>query len=211
MAKDFAAAVTLFLAWFDTLMLKDNLKAIGHRLVHGGAHFFKPVLLTKNMINELAKLIPLDPIHLPNALNLIHTFGDRFQALTQIACFDTAFHHNLPQVAKVLPIARKYFEKGVRRYGFHGLACEFVMQTLRATASAKACKQVVIAHLGNGASISAVNNGRSIDTTMGFTPAGGIPMSTRSGNIDPGIFAYLASTENITINDFHRMMNYESG
>jgi acetate kinase len=132
--------------------------------------------------------------------------------LPQFACFDTAFHHDLPRVAQLLPIPRRYEAKGVRRYGFHGLSCEFLMEELARVVGSKAAKgRVILAHLGNGASVTAVRGGKSIDTSMSFTPTAGLPMSTRSGDLDPGLGWYLSRAENVTAKQFHHMINHESG
>jgi acetate kinase len=143
---------------------------------------------------------------------LTEAFHRRFPELPQIACFDTSFHHNLPRVASLLPIPRRYDAKGVRRYGFHGLSCEYLMEELARIAGKQASDgRVILAHLGNGASMTAVHRGESLDTSMSFTPAAGLPMSTRSGDLDPGLGWYLTQTEQMTANQFHRMVNHESG
>ncbi|HEY2342954.1 MAG TPA: acetate kinase, partial [Chthoniobacteraceae bacterium] len=157
-------------------------------------------------------LSPFDPEHLPEEVLLTEAFQKRFPKLPQIACFDTAFHHEMPQVAQMLPIPRRYAKKGVRRYGFHGLSCQYLMEELGRVAGARAARgRVVLAHLGNGASITAVREGSSVDTTMSFTPTAGLPMSTRSGDLDPGLGWYLARTEKVTARQFHHMVNHESG
>ena len=164
------------------------------------------------MIEELHQLSPFDPEHLPEEILLTEAFHRRFPDLPQIACFDTAFHHDLPRVAQLLPIPRRYDARGVRRYGFHGLSCAYLMEELSRVAGAKAARgRVILAHLGNGASITAVHGGRSIDTSMSFTPTAGLPMSTRSGDLDPGLGWYLSRTENVTAKQFHHIVNHESG
>jgi acetate kinase len=164
------------------------------------------------MIEELRQLSPFDPEHLPEEILLTVAFHRRFPDLPQIACFDTAFHHDLPRVARMLPIPRRYEAKGVRRYGFHGLSCAYLMEELGRVAGAKAARgRVILAHLGNGASITAVRKGKSIDTSMSFTPAAGLPMSTRSGDLDPGLGWYLSRAEAVTAKQFHHMVNHESG
>ena len=166
----------------------------------------------RKWFDELHQLSPFDPEHLPEEILLTEAFHRRFPDLPQIACFDTAFHHDLPRVAQLLPIPRRYDAKGVRRYGFHGLSCACLMEELARVAGAKAARgRVILAHLGNGASITAVRGGKSMDTSMSFTPTAGLPMSTRSGDLDPGLGWYLSRTENVTARQFHHMINHESG
>jgi acetate kinase len=164
------------------------------------------------MMDELRQLSPFDPEHLPEEILLTEAFHRRFPDLPQIACFDTAFHHDMPRVARLLPIPRRYFARGVQRYGFHGLSCAYLMEELARVAGAKAAQgRVILAHLGNGASVTAVRGGKSIDTSMSFTPTAGLPMSTRSGDLDPGLGWYLARAEQVTARQFHHMVNHESG
>jgi acetate kinase len=181
-------------------------------VVHGGPKYWQPQRVTPKMIRALRDLSPFDPEHLPEETLLTEAFQKRFPRLPQIACFDTAFHHEMPQVAQMLPIPRRYAKKGVRRYGFHGLSCEYLMTELARVAGARAGRgRVALAHLGNGASITAVRNGACVDTTMSFTPTAGLPMSARSGDLDPGLGWYLARTERMTARQFHDMVNRESG
>ena len=188
------------------------LAAVGHRVVHGGPNYWEPQRITGEMIGELRQLSPFDPEHLPEEILLTEAFHRRFPDVPQIACFDTAFHHHLPRVARLLPIPRRYDARGVRRYGFHGLSCEYLMGELARTAGPRAANgRVILAHLGNGASMTAVREGRSLDTSMSFTPTAGLPMSTRCGDLDPGLSWYLARAEQVTAKQFHRMINYESG
>ncbi|HAN56892.1 MAG TPA: acetate/propionate family kinase [Betaproteobacteria bacterium] len=211
-AKDHMAAVATLVDCIEKRGKSDNLIAIGHRIVHGGPNYHEPQRLTPDLIKELRRLVPLDPEHLPEELLLIQAFHRRFPHLPQIACFDTAFHHNLPRVAKLLPIPRRYEAHGVRRYGFHGLSYEYLMGELHRTEGASAAQgRVVLAHLGNGASLAAVRDGKPIDTSMAFTPASGIPMSTRSGDLDPGLVGYLARTEKMSAKQFDEMVNFKSG
>jgi acetate kinase len=164
------------------------------------------------MVKELHQLRPFDPEHLPEEILLTEAFFHRFPNLVQVACFDTAFHHDLPRVAQQFPIPRRYEALGVRRYGFHGLSYAFLMEELARIAGPEAARgRVVLAHLGNGASLAAVHEGKPVDTSMGLTPTGGIPMSTRSGDLDPGLVWYLERTEKITAKKFNEMVNFESG
>jgi acetate kinase len=164
------------------------------------------------MVEELRRLSPFDPEHLPEEILMTDAFHARFPELPQVACFDTAFHHDLPRVARLLPIPRRYAALGVRRYGFHGLSYAYLMGELADAAGEEAARgRVVLAHLGNGASLAAVRDGRPVDTSMGFTPASGVPMGTRSGDLDPGLAWYLARTEGMSAQQFNEMVNAQSG
>jgi acetate kinase len=181
-------------------------------VVHGGPKYSAPQLITAEMVKELRRLSAFDPEHLPEEILLTHEFHRRFPDLPQVACFDTAFHHDLPRVARILPIPRRYEARGVRRYGFHGLSYAFLMEELGRLAGPEAAKgRVILAHLGNGASLAAVRGGKSQDTSMSFTPTAGIPMSTRSGDLDPGLIWYLARTEGLDDKRFNEMVNFQSG
>jgi acetate kinase len=186
--------------------------AVGHRVVHGGPKFSQPKRITPEMLEELRRLSPFDPEHLPEEILLTEEFHRRFPALPQVACFDTAFHHNMPRVAQILPIPRQYEAQGVRRYGFHGLSYAYLMGELDRLAGTEAAQgRVILAHLGNGASLAAVHHGKSVDTSMSFTPAAGVPMSTRTGDIDPGLVWYLAQTGHMDAKGFNEMANFKSG
>ncbi|MBX3327067.1 MAG: acetate/propionate family kinase, partial [Nitrospira sp.] len=179
---------------------------------HGGAMFSRSDRVTRDMLAELRRLSPYDPEHLPSEIDLIDALAQRHPSLPQIACFDTAFHRGMPQVARLLPIPRRYGKAGLQRYGFHGLSYAFLMKELaRVGNPGEASGRLVLAHLGNGASMAAVKEGLPVDTTMGFTPASGLPMSRRSGDLDPGLISYLAQTEGMTVERFHKMVNAESG
>jgi len=211
-APDHTVAVGVLMDWIEERSGRDALTAVGHRLVHGGPKYNKPQRITAEMIEELHQLSPFDPEHLPEEILLIEAFYRRFPGLPQVACFDTAFHHDLPRVAKLLPIPRRYEAQGVRRYGFHGLSYAFLMGELsRLTGTEAAQGRIILAHLGNGASLAAVRDGKSLDTSMSFTPASGVPMSTRSGDLDPGLFWYLARTEGLDAKQFNELVNFQSG
>jgi len=168
--------------------------------------------VTPELLAFLRELSPFDPEHLPAEIELMTEVARRLPAVPQLACFDTAFHWRLPRVAQLLPIPRRLAEKGIRRYGFHGLSYAYLMEELARVAGAEAARgRVVLAHLGNGASMAATRDGLPIDTTMAFTPTAGLPMSTRTGDLDPGLAAYLAHTEGMTIDQFQHMVNHESG
>jgi len=184
--------------------------AIGHRIVHGGPRYVESSKVTPDLLGELRRISPFDPEHMPGEIALIEAFARRFPTIPQIACFDTAFHRELPRVGRILPIPRKYEASGVRRYGFHGLSYSCLVEKLRRQAGGLP-RRLVLAHLGNGSSLAAVRDGRSVDTTMGFTPTAGLPMSRRSGDIDPGLVDFLARTEGMTPEQFNEMVNTKSG
>jgi acetate kinase len=211
-APNHTAAVGLLMDWIEERIRRGELTAVGHRVVHGGPKYSEPQRITSEMVEELHQLQPFDPEHLPEEILLTEAFHRRFPDLMQVACFDTAFHRNLPRVAQLLPIPRRYEAHGVRRYGFHGLSYAFLMEELERVAGPQAARgRVILAHLGNGASLAAVYEGKSVDTSMGLTPTGGVPMSTRSGDLDPGLVWYLARTEKITAKKFNEMVNFQSG
>lgn len=190
----------------------ESIDAAGHRIVHGGPQYTAPARITPEVIETLRALAPFDPEHLPSEIALIEALGRRAPAAAQVACFDTAFHADLPRVARLLPIPRRYEALGVRRYGFHGLAFASVMERLRLDGRpGEADGRVILAHLGNGVSLAAVQGGRPIDTTMAFTPAAGVPMGRRSGDLDPGLVAWLSVAEGMSIEAFNRMVHEESG
>jgi acetate kinase len=211
-APDPTAAVGILMDWIEARGGPDALTAVGHRVVHGGPNYSEPQRITAEMLAELHRLSPLDPAHLPGEILLAEAFHRRIPDLPQVACFDTAFHHDLPRVAQQLPIPRRYEAQGVRRYGFHGLSYAFLMGELARVAGTQAARgRVILAHLGNGASLAAVRDGKSVDTSMGFTPTAGVPMSTRSGDLDPGLAWYLARTEKMNAQQFNEMVNSQSG
>lgn len=210
--RDHASCIEpLMIAVNDTLRDRP-LRAIGHRVVHGGRQYREPQIVAPPVMEELQRLSPYDPEHLPAEIALIKEFAQRYPHLSQVACFDTAFHRDMPLVARLLPIPRRYEKLGIQRYGFHGLSYAFLMRELaRLGAPGEAEGRIILAHLGNGASMAAVKNGQALDTTMGFTPASGFPMSRRSGDLDPGLVSYFARTEGMTADQFHKMVNTESG
>ena len=211
-APGYEAAAGSLIDWVEQQRIGDPLAAIGHRVVHGGPQYSEPRQLTAADVDTLRRLDLFDPQHLPQEILLIEAFQRRFPKLPQVACFDTAFFHGLPRVAQLLPIPRRYEGQGVRRYGFHGLSYAYLMEELARQAGAKvAAGRVILAHLGNGASLAAVRDGRSIDTSMGFTPAAGVPMGTRSGDLDPGLISYFARSENMNPQQFDDMINFQSG
>lgn len=209
--NDHESATSLLMDWLDARKTFASVKAVGHRVVHGMTHS-EPEQVTPELIDELHRITPYDPEHLPREIELIEAFRQRHPNLPQVACFDTAFHRVMPRVAKLLPIPRRFDSKGVQRYGFHGLSYAYLMEELaRLGDPAATTGRVILAHLGNGASLTAVRDGESIDTSMGFTPTAGLVMSTRSGDLDPGLAPYLARTEQMTTTQFYTMVNHKSG
>jgi acetate kinase len=211
-APDHTVAVSALMDWIEERGGRDALTAVGHRVVHGGPKYSKPERITAEMVEELYRLSAFDPEHLPEEILLTAAFHRRFPELPQVACFDTAFHHDLPRVARLLPIPRRYEAQGVRRYGFHGLSYAFLMGDLARLVGTEAARgRIILAHLGNGASLAAVHEGKPVDTSMSFTPTAGVPMSTRSGDLDPGLVWYLARTEKMNAKQFNEMVNFQSG
>lgn len=210
---DYSAAANFLLDWLEQQIGFSQLKlsAVGHRVVHGMKHT-EPEIITQSLLNDLRRFISFDPDHLPGEIDLIEQFRARYPQLPQVACFDTAFHQTLPRVARLLPIPRRFDALGIQRYGFHGLSYAYLMQALEQVASQHATQgRVILAHLGNGASLAAVRNGQSIDTSMGFTPTGGIPMGTRSGDLDPGVVEFMMQHEHLTAEQLKTLINHESG
>ncbi len=211
-APNHVACVPLLVELLEKKTGVSALSAIGHRVVHGGPRYRDPLPVDRAMLEELRRISSFAPNHLPDTIALMEVFAAKFPQVPQIACFDTAFHSTLPRVAKLLPIPRRYEAKGVQRYGFHGLSCSFLVQELEKIAGPKVSSgRVILAHLGNGASMTAVRDGKSMDTSMGFTPAAGLVMSTRSGDLDPGLVAFLGRAEQMTETQFDRMIHDESG
>lgn len=201
--------------WLVNWLAKETefvqIKAIGHRIVQGMNHG-SPEFITAKLIMELKEISAYDPEHLPAEIKLVEAFKKHFPQLDQVACFDTSFHSSMPNIAKLLPIPRKYQVKGIKRYGFHGLSYSYLMEEFEQIAGAKASKgKIIMAHLGSGASLAAVKDRKSMDTSMGFTPASGLTMSTRTGDIDPGVAWYLIKSEKLSPKKFNRLINHESG
>jgi acetate kinase len=210
-AHDFTSAVNSLMDWLEKQPIFNRIGAVGHRVVHGMAHT-EPERITPELIAELRRISTYDPDHLPAEIELIDIIQKRHPKLPQIACFDTAFHRTMPRVAQLLPIARRFEAKGIRRYGFHGLSYAYLLEELaRLAGDEVAHGRVILAHLGSGASLAAVQNGKSMDTSMGFTPTGGVPMSTRTGDLDPGVAWYLMQSEPLTPTQFNHLINHESG
>jgi acetate kinase len=197
--------------WLEKQGYLGDMAAAGHRIVHGGTRFTEPERVTPDFLAELETLVPLDPDHLPEAIAGIRFISQKLPELPQIACFDTAFHTGLPTVARMYAIPRSLYEEGIRRYGFHGLSYEYVLQQLRAMDGGLAEGRVIIAHLGNGASMVALRGGKSVDTSMGFTPLEGLVMGTRSGDVDPGALIYLLQQGKMSPGELGEHLNKRSG
>jgi len=196
-------------ALFDSLE-KSGLPrpdAIGHRLVHGGQKLIEPVRVNEQVIDLLQEVAPFAPLHVPREIQTIKAVNARFPGIAQVVCFDTAFHRSIPEIAQRFPLPNHLWDEGIRRYGFHGLSYEYIMSVLDTDASGR----VIIAHLGNGASMVAVKNGRPLDTTMGFSPTGGFMMGTRSGDLDPGVLIYLMIEKGYDAQKVEHMVNHEAG
>ena len=209
--SDTRSASNFLLDWLEEQVVFSLISGIGHRVVFGMKHT-EPECITQELLNELHRISPYDTDHLPAEIELIEALQQRYPNLPQVACFDTAFHSTMPRVAKILPIPRRFDAVGIQRYGFHGLSYAYLMEELARVAGTKAAQgRVILAHLGNGASLAAVREGKSIDTSMGFTPTSGLPMSTRPGDLDPGVAWYLMQAENLTPKQFNNLINHECG
>jgi acetate kinase len=208
---DHTAALTLLFDWFKGQSSGGSVSAVGHRVVHGGPNFQAPSRVSPELLAEVRKLIPFDPLHLPSEIAAIEAVERLYPGTPQVACFDTSFHAAIPDVARLYALPRRFAEQGVHRYGFHGLSYEYILEELTALNPATAKGKLVIAHLGSGASMSAVRDGRGVDTSMGLSPLGGLVMATRCGDLDPGVPLYLLIAQKMPVNDLVRVLNAESG
>jgi acetate kinase len=209
---DHEAALKVMFGWLEKHGAGESLHAVGHRVVQGGQKYSAPHRITPELVAELKDLLPLAPDHLPHEIKAIQATSRAYPDLVQVACFDTAFHQTMPSMAKIAALPRYYQHEGLIRYGFHGLSYEYIMQELRREAGEKAANgRVIIAHLGNGASMAAVWRGKSMDTTMGFTPVSGLVMSTRSGDLDPGMLIYLIQEKGMRPSTLNDMINQHAG
>jgi acetate kinase len=205
------APLEKLIVWLRDQKLDLNIDAVGHRVVHGGSKYREPHLITTQLVTALKELIPIDPDHLPQALDAIRVAHRAFPATPQVACFDTAFHRQMPRVAQLYALPRELTDAGLVRLGFHGLSYEYIVKELRIIDPVAVEGRVIIAHLGNGASMAAVRAGTGVDTTMGFTPTGGLMMSTRSGDLDPGVLVYLVQSRGMHHDALSRLVNQEAG
>ena len=209
---DHETALKTFFGWMNGHEEGKDLHAVGHRLVHGGTDHVKPQRVSPALIEDLKQLVPLAPDHLPDEIKALEAVHQLFPDLPQVACFDTAFHRCMPQVAERYALPGSLYQEGLRRFGFHGLSCEYILQELAQEAGAPAASgKLIVAHLGNGASMTAIEAGRSLDTTMGLTPTGGLVMSTRSGDMDPGVIIYLLQEKGMTPEAINQLVNRQAG
>jgi len=210
--SDHVAALKEITAWLDKASTDGPIDAVGHRLVHGGSAYTEPRLITLEVLSALDELIPFAPDHLPHEIEAVREIARLYPGIRQVACFDTAFHRTMPGVARLYALPEEVRQHGVERYGFHGLSYEYILNELRKESGQETADgRVIIAHLGNGASMAAFSRGRSRDTTMGFTPAGGLVMSTRSGDLDPGVIVYLLKEKGMDAANLNKMVNKQSG
>jgi acetate kinase len=207
----FDAVIGKILDWATSHLGRDQLVAVGHRMVHGGPDHAAPERVTPDLLKALDALVPLAPLHLPHNIAPIRAISRARPNLAQVVTFDTAFHRTMPDVATRIAIPRRYEQEGVRRYGFHGLSYEYIAGQLVQVAPALAKGRVIVAHLGNGASLCALLNGKSVDTTMGFSALDGLVMGTRTGDIDPGVLLYLQERDGMTVQALEHMLYNESG
>jgi acetate kinase len=208
---DHQAGLQALFTWLHQQQLTTAVNAIGHRVVYGGSRYSAPHLIDADLIQALHEMIPIDPDHLPQAISAIEAAQKAFPDTLQVACFDTAFHRSMPRVAQIYGLPRRLADEGVLRYGFHGLSYEFILHALRAEDPAAADGRVIIAHLGNGASMAAVREGASVETTMGFSPTGGLVMGTRCGDLDPGVLLYLLQARGMDAATVSQVVNHRAG
>jgi acetate kinase len=209
--RDFSLTIAWLINWLEKQYDFTAFVAIGHRLVHG-MKLTEPSVITTELLNELKEIAPYDTEHLPNEIQLIEKFKERQPNILQFACFDTAFHQSMPRVAQILPIPRRFDQLGVHRYGFHGISYSYLMLQLGKLQPKEVDKNcIVLTHLGSGASLAAVLDGTCIDTSMGFTPCSGLPMSSRSGDLDPGVVSFIQKHDNLSPEEFNHLINHQSG
>ena len=210
-ARDPAACLAFLASWLQQAMQGAQLVGVGHRVVHGGSKYSAPMRINRAVLEELEALVPLAPLHQPFNLGPIRSLLDSRPGLAQVACFDTAFHRTQPILAELFALPRRYYDDGVRRYGFHGLSYEYIAQRLPSVAPEIALQRVVAAHLGNGVSLCAMQGARSVATTMGFTALDGLPMGTRCGDLDPGVVIYLARERGMSMDQIESLLYRQSG
>ena len=209
---DHESAIRTIFDWLSAHVGSESaLDGVGHRVVHGGMKFTDPVRIDEHVLGELEALIPLAPLHQPHNIAAMRAVTKVAPDLSQVACFDTAFHRDAPALAQEFALPRALTAKGIRRYGFHGISYEYIVSTLPKTAPECVGKRLVVAHLGNGASMCAIANGRSMATTMGFTAVDGLVMGTRTGSLDPGVVLYLLKEEGMSADDVEHLIYERSG
>ena len=210
-ANNHADAIIIIRSWLLEYIRGGTLLAVGHRVVHGGQHYFTPILIDEKVLNDLENLIPLAPLHQPHNLAAIRALQEIMPTLPQVACFDTALHRTQPDIAQLFALPRGITDAGVRRYGFHGLSYEYIVSVLPDLDASLVKARIIVAHLGNGASLCAIQNGRSVATTMGFSPLDGLVMGTRCGSLDPGVLLYLMKHYNMDAHALEQLLYYQSG
>lgn len=208
---DHTSAISIICSWLRDYLTDGSLLAVGHRVVHGGQHYSIPVLIDAKVLKDLDNLIPLAPLHQPHSLTAIRAFQEIMPGLPQVACFDSAFHRTQPDVSQRFALPRRYFDEGVRHYGFHGLSYEYIASVLPTLDPRLTEARIIVAHLGNGASLCAIHKGRSIATTMGFSPLDGLVMGTRCGSLDPGVMLYLMAHHGMDAHALEQLLYHESG
>lgn len=209
--RNLKSAVDEVITWLKDKKKDYPIAAIGHRLVQGGPEHRQPEIINPQLLKTLDEFVYLAPNHLPEEIRTIKIFHLAFPDVLQVACFDTAFHKNMPPQAKYYPLPEKYKDKGLIKYGFHGLSYQYILQELIAEDSAVIQQNIIVAHLGNGASMTAIKNGVSVDTTMGVSPIGGLVMGTRSGDLDPGVLLFMLKQEKLTTNQLDEILSKDSG
>ena len=210
-ANNHAGAILIIRSWLLEYIRGGTLLAVGHRVVHGGQQYFTPILIDEKVLIDLENLIPLAPLHQPHNLAAMRALQEIMPTLPQVACFDTAFHRTQPEVAQLFALPRCITDVGVRRYGFHGLSYEYIVSVLPDLHASLVKARIIVAHLGNGASLCAIQNGRSVATTMGFSPLDGLVMGTRCGSLDPGVLLYLMNHYNMDAHALEQLLYYQSG
>jgi len=208
---DFDAALDAVVGWTNRPAQPLIPDVVAHRVVHGGTRYWQTTPVTPELLAALDALAPVDPQHMPQAIECIRSMGRTHPELPQVVCFDTAFHHTMPSVARTYAIPRRLAQAGIVRYGFHGLSYEYVIQRLRELEGAAASGRVIVAHLGNGASLAALRDGQSVDTSMGFSPMSGLVMGTRCGDLDPGLVLYLLRHDGLTPDQVSDLLSSRSG
>jgi acetate kinase len=209
--RDARTALDSLAEWLRAKYGSARVLGVGHRVVHGGAKFLGPIVVTPHVVEELRQLVPLAPLHQPYNLAAIEAVSERLPGVPQVACFDTSFHRSQPAVAEVIPLPRELRRSGVQRYGFHGLSYEYIASVLPQVAPEIATGRVIVAHLGSGASLCALKNGKSVDHTLGFTALDGLCMGTRPGSVDPGVILYLFQTLGLSAKEVETILYKKSG
>jgi acetate kinase len=210
-ASDFEKAADFLIQHLSENKFFDNVQAVGHRIVHGMNHP-APTILNEGLLKELQSISNYDPDHLPAEILLIEKISKKYPELMQVACFDTSFHATMPDVAKMFALPRHFYESGIKRYGFHGISYQYLLEEIKnKIGENESNSRIIMAHLGSGASVAALIDGKSVDTSMGFTPTGGTVMGTRSGDLDPGVAWYMMEHEKMNAEQFSNLINHESG